>query len=86
MSFLVHAQDDGIVGRVQIESDHVIDLVFGLGVGAELEGFDPVGLERMSFPDAMHRAVRQIELLGQIPRLVFQASSSAATYRFEKRR
>ena len=68
LCFLVHAQDDGVVGRVQIESDHVIDLVFGLGVGAELEGFDPVGLERMGFPDAMHRAVRQTELLGQIPR------------------
>ena len=49
LSFLVHAQDDGVVRRVQIESNHVIDLIFDLGVGAELEGFNRWGLSECAF-------------------------------------
>ena len=65
LSFFVNTQDDSVLGRVQIKSDDVIDLLFGLGVGAELEGFDPVGLEGMGLPDAMHGGVRETELLAR---------------------
>ena len=46
---LIDAQHDGVGRRVQIQTDHVVDLVPGVGIGAELEGLDPWGCRSCAF-------------------------------------
>ena len=57
LAFLVDAQDQGVVGRVEIEADDVADLLDEEGIGRELEVLLPVGLEVERGPDALDRGL-----------------------------
>lgn len=59
LGLLIKAQDHGVVRRVQVHPDDVEDLLFGVGISAELESPDLVRLEVMCFPDAVDGAVGQ---------------------------
>ena len=54
LTFFIHAQDHGMLGRVQIQTHHILQLVLEVRILAELEGPDPVGLQTMGGPDPMH--------------------------------
>jgi hypothetical protein len=55
LGFLVHAQHDGLLGRVVIEADHVHDFRHELRVGGDLEPVLQVGLEVKPAPDPADR-------------------------------
>ena len=54
LALLVHAQDHGLVGRVEVQPHHVGELLREPPVLGELETFRPVGLQPMGEPDALH--------------------------------
>src|SRR5438046_2950385 len=56
LAFLVDRDDDGMSGRVHIEADDIFDLVGEGRVVGFLEAADPVGLETVGLPDALHGA------------------------------
>jgi hypothetical protein len=43
LAFLIHAEDHGMLGRVQIQADHILQLVLEVWILAVLEGPDSVG-------------------------------------------
>ncbi len=45
LRLLVHAQHHGVGRRIQVQTDHVVDLLLGARIGAELERLDPMGLQ-----------------------------------------
>ena len=48
-----------MLGRVQVQAHHILQLVLDVRILAELEGPDPVGLQAMSPPDPLHiRGIR----------------------------
>ena len=64
LAFLIHAEDDGMLGRVQIQAHHILQLVLEVRISTELKGPDPVGLQAMGGPDPLHeRGIR-----AQVPR------------------
>ena len=66
--FLVHAQDQGRVGRVHVEAHDILYLLDEAGVRRELEGPGQVGLQAEGFPDPIDEMVRQDHLLCQAAR------------------
>ncbi len=64
LALLVDAQDQGMVGRVEIEPDDVADLLDEEGIGGELEVLLPVGLDAERAPDALDRGLRHPGGLG----------------------
>src|SRR5215475_12012972 len=56
LALLIDRQDNGVVGRVDIEADDVMQLGRELRVVRQLELPDPVRLEAMGTPDPLHRA------------------------------
>jgi hypothetical protein len=55
LGLLVDAQHQRPVGRVDVEPDHVADLLDEQRVGAELERIDEVGLQPERPPDPRDR-------------------------------
>ncbi len=51
LAFLVDAQDQGLVWRIQIQPHHIVQFVEELGVAAELEGLEQMRLELVLSPD-----------------------------------
>src|SRR5712671_1371117 len=64
LALLVNRQDDGVSRRVDIETDHIAQLVDELGIGRELELLDLVRPKTMRAPDALHRANTDPRCLG----------------------
>lgn len=54
LTFLIHAEDDGMLGRVEIQSHDILQFLLEVWIPTELKGADPVGLQTMSGPDPMH--------------------------------
>jgi hypothetical protein len=54
LAFLVHGQDQGLVGRIQIEAHDVTEFLHEIRIPGQLEGLDPVGLQPMLLPDPLH--------------------------------
>src|SRR5665647_215593 len=50
LGFLVHADDDRLLRRCQVEPDHVADLGVQLGIGGELERLPLPGLQVIVAP------------------------------------
>ncbi len=59
LAFLVDAKNKGSIGRIQIKTDNIRELLHEVLVAAELEGFYQVGLEIMSFPYSANRRLAQ---------------------------
>jgi len=57
LGLLIHTQDHGVGGRIEVEPDHIADLRLGVRIGGELEALHTMGLERMRLPDPVHGAV-----------------------------
>src|SRR5450759_3224063 len=55
LAFFIDREDDGMGGRVDIETDDVAQLVDEARVGRELELFHPVRLQAMRAPDGQMR-------------------------------
>ena len=56
LTLLIHAQNDGVLGRVQLEGHDIHQRLFKLCIVADVETDDPVRFEPSSFPDATHHA------------------------------
>lgn len=54
LAVLIHAQDHGMLRRVQIQAHHVLQFVLEVRIPAELKGPDSVGLQAMGGPDSLH--------------------------------
>jgi len=67
LGLLVDAQDEGVLRRMEVESDDVPQLLLEAAVRAELESLDPVGLEPPGPPDLLHRGVADAVPLGHEP-------------------
>lgn len=68
LSFFVDAEHDRIGGRVEIETDDVVDLLLSLSISGELEGLGAMRLKGMGLPDPMNRAVRHARALRHVAR------------------
>ena len=55
LGFLIHAQHQRLVRRIEIEPDNVPHLLHKEGIGGELEGALPMGLQPKRLPDAVDR-------------------------------
>jgi hypothetical protein len=67
LGLLVDREDDGMLGRVDIEADDVLELGGKLGIARALEGADAVRLEVVRSPDPLHRAQRDTGVSGHRP-------------------
>ena len=68
LTFLVDAQDQGLVRRIEVEADHIVELLDKVLVPAELEGPDEMGLEVVSLPDTPNRGLAETLCLSHAPR------------------
>ena len=53
LALLVHRQNHGVSGRIDVEPDHVGELLDEPGVLRQLKGPHPVGRKAVGFPDAL---------------------------------
>lgn len=53
LGFLVNAQHQSVFWRIHVQADNVRDLFSKLGIGTELEGFQPVRLESGGLSDLL---------------------------------
>lgn len=51
LALLVHAQDERVLRRADVQPDDIAHLVHKLGIGRELNGFSAVRLQPESAPD-----------------------------------
>ena len=64
LRLLVDAQNDGALGRIEIQADDVADLVDEERIGGQLERLGKMRLESEGFPDADDGRLRKAEGLG----------------------
>lgn len=62
LRFLIEAQNHGVVRRIQVKPDNIVDFLLGVGIGAELERPELVRLEIMALPNAADGHVRKAGL------------------------
>jgi len=55
LAFLVDAQDQGFVWRVEIKADHIVELFDKTFVAAELESLGQMRLEAVAIPNTLNR-------------------------------
>jgi hypothetical protein len=67
LALLVDARDHRPVGRVEVETDDVADLLDELGVVGELEGLHAVELQAVGVPDPVHGVVAEAAGFGHAP-------------------
>ena len=67
-AFLVDAEHQCFVGRVQVKADDIVEFFDELFVAAELECFDQMGLPVVLLPNAMNRVFAEALRLGQAAR------------------
>ena len=68
LRYLIAAEHQGLLGRVDVQTDHISELRLELGIVGELEGALEVGFEVLAVPDPGHAAVREAEMGGQSAR------------------
>ncbi len=67
LALFINADHDRLLGRIQVQPDHVADLGFQLRVGGELERLGLPGLEVVVFPHPGDGVVADPKLVGQQP-------------------
>ena len=65
LTLLIYAEDERMVGGIQIQPHHVMKFLEEQGILAELEGPHQVGFEPMGFPDPLHQGGIGVQVLGQ---------------------
>ena len=68
LRFFVDAQNQGFIGGIQIESDHIGQFFNEVFVRRQLECFDAMRLQSVGLPDAGHRSMADASRLGHRPR------------------
>ncbi len=63
-ALLVHAEPHRVIGRIQVESDDIADLLGQEWIGGELEVLRPVGLEIERAPEAVDCGLREARGIG----------------------
>jgi hypothetical protein len=58
LALLIDAQNQRSIGRVEIETDDIANLLDEQGIGRQLEGLGAVRLKAEGLPDAMDRGRR----------------------------
>src|ERR1700730_13956513 len=66
-ALLINREDDGVGGRIDIETDDVAELLAKLRVLRQFERPDTVRRELVSFQDALHRTQAHSGRLGKFP-------------------
>ena len=64
LGLLIHAQHQGALGRVEVETDDVADLLHEQWVGGELEGLGAMRLQAEGAPDPRDRGLGEPGLAG----------------------
>jgi hypothetical protein len=64
LALLIDRQDDGVLRRAHVQTDHVADLLDEVGIGGEFEGLAPVGLRTEGVPDPDDRTLGRSHGLG----------------------
>ena len=54
-----------MLGRVQIQAHHILQLALEMRIPTEFKGPDPVGLQAMGGPDPMHERGIRVQVPGQ---------------------
>jgi RHS repeat-associated protein len=67
LRLLVHRQHQRPLRRIEVQADDVRHLAVELGIAAELEGLDPMRLQVVLLPDALHRHVAEADLAREAP-------------------
>ena len=67
LGLLVHTEHQSAIGGIEVKAHHITHLFDELGVGAELEGVDQVGLESEGPPNATHARLAHPRRLGHRP-------------------
>ena len=67
LALLVYREHHRMRRRMHVEADNILDFSGEGGVPGALEGTQPVGLEVVRLPDALHRGERQLRGLGHGP-------------------
>jgi hypothetical protein len=67
LGLLVHAQDQGVCRRIEVQAHDVDDLGLELGVGGVLERPGLVGLQAVGPPDPVHGGGGKLHRFGQLP-------------------
>jgi len=68
LAFLVDREHQGLVRRIEVEPDYVVELLDKLFVAAKLERPDAVGLEAVALPDTPYRGLAEALGGGHAPR------------------
>jgi hypothetical protein len=55
LAFLIDRENDGVIGRVDVEADDLFELGHELGIVGQLEPADQMRPQAMSTPDPLHR-------------------------------
>src|SRR3972149_9534969 len=55
LTLLVDTQNQGLVRRIEIQSNYVVEFLHKVFVAAELEGLDQMWLEAVLLPDPVYR-------------------------------
>src|SRR5438067_9211086 len=95
LALLVERKDDRVSGRIDIEPDHVAQLLDELGIARQLELPDAVRLKTVGAPDALDRTDTDPDLsrhhrrgpVGRLDRRISQRQrdDSLGHFRFERR-
>jgi hypothetical protein len=64
LALFIDTEDKGFVGRIEIEADHVAQLLDEEGIGGELEAAGPVRLQSEELEESVDRALGQARLGG----------------------
>jgi len=67
LALLVDRQHHRVAGRIHVEPDDVLHLGGERGIGGALEGAQPMRLEAVGLPDALHGAQADADHLGHGP-------------------
>ena len=68
LRLLINAQNQRLLGGIQVKPDHVGQLLHKPGVFRQFKRLDSMRLQPMGFPDSGHGYVTHSDLLGQSPR------------------
>jgi len=64
LAFFIEAENQGVLGWVEVEPDHIMELLDEVGIVGELEGLDQMGLEAVGVPQALHRGFADAATFG----------------------
>ena len=68
LAFLIHAEDEGMLGRVQLQAYDILHVLLEVRIPAERERADPLRLEAVCLPHTLYQRGVGVQIPGQRPR------------------